>query len=351
MVARALRLAVVDDSAFVRKAIQKMLDGDPRMGVVGTATSGEELLANLERWAPDVITLDLSMPGIGGLVTLDRIMALRPTPVIILSTHAGRGAPQTIEALHRGAADFIDKQEYSLLDFSALREVLVAKVLAVAWSDVSRHGIAGLAPAVPAPPGGYDALLIGASTGGPPAIEQVLADLGADCPVPVLVVQHMPQGFTRAFADRLNAHLPLEVREADDGMPLEPGRVYIAPAGRHLRIAHDGERLACSLSLKPEGVAHRPAVDELFLSALPAAERTVAALLTGMGRDGAEGMRQLAQRGAYTVAQDEATSVVYGMPGAAVNLQAAREVLALGRIGPRLRTLLSGAREPIGLRS
>ena len=341
---RPLRLAVVDDSAFVRKAIQKMLAGEPRIEVVGTATSGEELLANLDRWAPDVVTLDLSMPGIGGLVTLDRLMALRPTPVIILSTHAGRGAPQTIEALHRGAADFIDKQEYSLLDFSALREVLLEKILAVAWSDVSRHGGGTLAPPAPEPVGGYDVLMIGASTGGPPAIEQVLQDLGADCPVPVLVVQHMPQGFTRAFADRLNSHLPLEVREADDGMPLAAGRVYIAPAGRHLRIVREGERATCGLSLKPEGLAHRPAVDELFLSALPGAPRAAAALLTGMGRDGAEGMRQLAERGAFTVAQDEATSVVYGMPGAAVNLQAAREVLPLPHIGRRLRHLLTESR-------
>lgn len=344
---RLIRLAVVDDSAFVRKAIQKMLGGEPRIEVVGTATSGEEMLANLERWAPDVITLDLSMPGIGGLVTLDRIMALRPTPVIILSTHAGRGAPQTIEALHRGAADFIDKQEYSLLDFSALRAVLLEKVLAVTWSDVSRHGGGALAPAVPEPPGGYDVLLIGASTGGPPAIEQVLTDLGPDCPVPVLVVQHMPQGFTRAFADRLNSHLPLEVREAEDGMPLAPGRVYIAPGGRHLRIHREGERAACSLSLKPDGVAHRPAVDELFVSAVPNAARAVAALLTGMGRDGAEGMRQLAAGGAYTVAQDEATSIVYGMPGAAVTLQAVREVLPLDRIGPRLREVLAESRPAV----
>src|SRR6185503_19352064 len=334
-----------DDSAFVRKAIQKMLAGEPRIEVVGTASSGEELLANLDRWAPDVVTLDLSMPGIGGLVTLDRVMALRPTPVVILSTHAGRGAPQTIEALHRGAADFIDKQEYSLLDFSALREVLVDKVLAVAGSlDAAERGGGTSAPLLGEPAGGYDVLLIGASTGGPPAIEQVLVDLGADCPVPVLVVQHMPQGFTRAFADRLNAHLPLEVREADDGMPLAAGRVYIAPAGRHLRIVREGERATCGLSLKPEGLAHQPAVDELFLSALPSAPRAAAALLTGMGRDGAEGMRQLAERGAFTVAQDEATSVVYGMPGASVSLQAAREVLPLGRIGPRLRQVLAESR-------
>jgi two-component system chemotaxis response regulator CheB len=340
-----LRLAVVDDSAFVRKAIERMMGAEPRIEVVGTASSGEELLANLERWAPDVITLDLSMPGIGGLVTLDRVMAMRPTPVIILSTHAGRGAPQTIEALHRGAADFVDKQEYSLLDFSALRAVLAEKVLAVAGSFDAATRSAKAAAAPPKElPGSFELLLIGASTGGPPAIEQVLSDLGGDCPVPVLVVQHMPQGFTRAFADRLNSHLPLAVREAEDGMTIEPGRVYIAPGGRHLRISREGDRSSCSLSFKPDNVSHRPAVDELFLSALPEASRTMAALLTGMGRDGAEGMRQLAAAGAFTVAQDEATSVVYGMPGAAVTLQAVREILPLPRIGPRLRQLLHETR-------
>jgi two-component system chemotaxis response regulator CheB len=338
---RPYRLAVVDDSTFVRKAIERMLGAEPRIEVVGTAASGEELLANLERWAPDVITLDLSMPGIGGLVTLDRVMALRPTPVIILSTHAGRGAPQTIEALHRGASDFVDKQEYSLLDFSALRAVLVDKVLAVAGGQAPERAAKATTPSGDDPPGTFEVLLIGASTGGPPAIEQVLQDLGGECPVPVLVVQHMPQGFTRAFADRLNAHLPLEVREAEDGMVLAAGRVYIAPGGRHLRMSWESARVTCSLSLKPDNVAHRPAVDELFLSALPAAPRAAVALLTGMGKDGAEGMRQLAERGAFTVAQDESTSVVYGMPGAAVNLQAVREVLPLGRIGPRFRALFS----------
>ena len=169
----------------------------------------------------------------------------------------------------------------------------------------------------------------------------MLQDLGADFPAPVLVVQHMPQGFTRAFADRLNSHLPIGVREAEDGMTIEPGTVYIAPGGKHLRIAVEGERRACSLSMRPEGLPHRPSVDELFLSALPMADCAVVALLTGMGKDGADGMRQLAQRGAFTVAQDEATSVVWGMPGAAVTLQAAREVLPLHRIGRRLREVVA----------
>ena len=240
------------------------------------------------------------------------------------------------------------KQQYSLLDFAALREVLVEKVLAVAGlHQAAVERAAAAAPATGDPADGYEVLLIGASTGGPPAIEEVLQGLGGDCPVPVLVVQHMPQGFTRAFADRLNIHLPLEVREAEDGMPMEPGRVYIAPGGWHLRITREGARSHCSLSLKPEGLAHRPAVDELFFSALPVARRTAVVLLTGMGRDGAEGMRQLAALGAYTVAQDEASSVVFGMPGAAVMLQAVREVLPLSRIGPRLRMLLAETRRPL----
>jgi two-component system, chemotaxis family, protein-glutamate methylesterase/glutaminase len=343
----AVRLAVVDDSTFVRKAIERMMASEPRIEVVGTASSGEELLANLERWAPEAITLDLSMPGIGGLVTLDRVMALRPTPVIILSTHAGRGAPQTIEALHRGAADFIDKQQYSLLDFHALREVLVARILAVTGgqSPPPRKQPEAAAPAPepslppPAPlPAALEALLIGASTGGPPAIEQVLKDLGPSWNVPVLVVQHMPAGFTRAFAQRLNAHLPLKVHEAEDGAPLAPGTVLIGPAGSHLKMIRRKGRLCSHLSEGPTNVAHRPSVDELFGSGLLAAGgRLAAVLLTGMGRDGAAGMRELAEAGAFTVAQDRRSAVVYGMPGAAVALQAAREVLPLERIGPRLR--------------
>jgi two-component system, chemotaxis family, protein-glutamate methylesterase/glutaminase len=350
---KAVRLAVVDDSTFVRKAIERMLAGESRVEVVGTAASGEELLANLERWAPDAITLDLSMPGIGGLVTLDRIMALRPTPVIILSTHAGRGAPQTIEALHRGAADFIDKQQYSLLDFRALREVLVARILAVTGGEAGKMPVAvppvqpsrERPPPSPPLPERFETLLIGASTGGPPAIEQVLTELGRDWLLPVLVVQHMPAGFTRAFAQRLNTHLPLKVHEAEDGAPLDPGTVHIGPAGVHLRVARDGERLVTRLGARPEQVAHRPSVDELFFSARAVlGSRVVAVLLTGMGRDGAEGMRELRQAGAFTVAQDQRSSVVFGMPGAAVALHAAREVLPLGRIGERLREVAAARR-------
>lgn len=357
---KPVRIAVVDDSSFVRKAIARLLDGDSRVEVVGTAASGEEMLAHLEAWRPDVITLDLAMPGMGGLATLDRIMAERPTPVVILSTHSGEGAPQTIEALHRGAVDFIDKQRYSLVDFQALREVLLDKVLQIVppprpgeeggWAEERPRRLewtwGGEIP--PGSPGteervarGYDLLAIGASTGGPPAVQQVLEDLGPHVPVPIAVAQHMPEGFTRAFAARLNSHLPLSVREPADGERLRPGTVYIAPSPWNLSIGRGGDGLYASVGPSRGDLGHRPSVDQLFSSACSAlASRVVAVLLTGMGRDGAVGMARLRQAGSYTVAQDEATSIVYGMPRAAVELRAAREVLPLDVIGRRVREVL-----------
>ncbi|HEX5759897.1 MAG TPA: chemotaxis-specific protein-glutamate methyltransferase CheB [Thermoanaerobaculia bacterium] len=345
-----IRVAVADDSSFIRKALARLLGGEPGFALVGSAASGEELLAHLERWAPDVVILDLSMPGMGGLATLDRIMAGRPTPVIILSTHSRQDAPATIEALHRGAMDFVDKQQYSLVDFEALRAVLVEKIRQVTRREGAAEPAAAEAaeplPArVPAPParnGAVDLVLLGASTGGPLAIETVLRDLGPAVPAPVVVVQHMPAGFTRAFADRLNAYLPLQVREAADEEPLAAGTVYIAPGGRHLRVVRRGGELHAALADGPEDSTHRPSVDVLFVSARAAVGgRAVAVLLTGMGRDGAEGMAALAGAGGVTIAQDEASSVVYGMPRAAVAAGGAREVLPLAAIGERLRELLA----------
>jgi two-component system chemotaxis response regulator CheB len=352
----AIRVVVADDSSFIRKAVTRVLAAEPDIELVGSASRGEELLDKLDLWAPDAVILDLSMPGLSGLETLDAIMARRPTPVIILSTHSKRGAPQTIEALHRGAMDFIDKQQYSLVDFDALRTVLTEKIREVAGRPVPapRKGEAPVSappPAVVAAPAPVVSerpalILIGASTGGPPAIESILRSLGADVSAPVVVVQHMPSGFTRAFADRLNGHLPLEVREAADGEPLLPGQVAIAPGGIHLRIGERQGRLHASLSADPERALHRPSVDVLFHSAEEAVQgRVVAVLLTGMGHDGAEGMAALARAGAYTIAQDEATSVIYGMPRAAVVAGGVRETLPLPAIGARLRQLLTQPEE------
>ncbi len=348
-----VRVAVVDDSSFIRMAVVRMLEGDERIRVVGTARSGEELIERLADWRPDVITLDLSMPGMGGLRTLDHIMSSRPIPVIVLSGRSRGDAPLAIEALHRGAVDFVDKRRYSLVDFEALRDVLVHRILEVSGHQAGNRGEPGVeestapsqAPRAASRPSRereFEVVVIGASTGGPVAIQRVLADLGDFLPVPAVVAQHMPPGFTRAFAERLNSRLPLTVREAGDAEALLPATVYIAPAGRHLRIERRGAGLRTRLDAEPgAGGSHLPSADFLFSSAASAARHAVlAVLLTGMGRDGARGMAELSAAGAYTLAQDEPTSVVWGMPRAAAELDAVRETLPLGDIGRRLRRLL-----------
>lgn len=317
-----------------------MLRDEPRIVVVGLAASGEELLAHLDEWQPDVITLDLAMPGIGGLGTLDSIVARRPTPVIILSTHAGHGAPQTLEALHRGAADFVDKQQYSLIDFRSLRDVLVERILAVTAAIQAAVPVRQVRATPRHKPEALELIVLGTSTGGPPAVERILTDLGANLPVPLIVAQHMPEGFTRAFADRLNARLPLEVREARSGEPLTAGRVLIAPAGQHLRVVRGDATLEVALDAEPRDAPNHPSVDELFRSAAAAVgPAAVGVLLTGMGRDGALGLQELARRGALALIQDRPSSVVWGMPGAAVALGFPHELLPLEQIGSRLRQL------------
>ncbi len=358
--ANTIRVAVVDDSTFIRKALERVLGEHPQLSLVGSARSGEELLAHLDQWRPDVITLDLDMPGMSGLSTLDHIMVARPVPVIILSTHSGDAAPLTIEALHRGAVDFVDKQRYSLVDFEALRAVLLDKIFQVTNTELETNRKTVLTrrkeSSVEIPDlserithlrdtelgrrMAYDIVAIGASTGGPPAIERVLGDLGPTPRVPVLVVQHMPTGFTQAFAERLNANLPLLVCEARHGEQARPGTVYIAPAGWHLRLGRNPEGYFLELGDHPQ-TTHCPSVDVLFRSvARVAGPRTIGALLTGMGSDGARGMARLRDLGAHTVAQDEATSIVYGMPRAACALNAVDNVVGLEAIGLRIRAML-----------
>ncbi|MHB9001651.1 MAG: chemotaxis-specific protein-glutamate methyltransferase CheB [Thermoanaerobaculia bacterium] len=350
---RRLRLAVVDDSLFVRKALCRVLENEPRIIVVGTAGSGEELLANLDKWQPDAVTLDLSMPGLGGLATLDRIMEWRRIPVIILSTLSTKDAPLTLETLHHGAVDFIDKGQISLVDFQELHGRLLAKLFAcstphpeIVAAPVTvrrkppRETADTLSSAVPP----LSILLIGASTGGPPAIQRVLEDFGGPLPIPTCIVQHMPVVFTRAFADRLNAHLPMAVSEAGNITRLLPGGVYVAPSGNHLRVRQEGASLIAVLSRSPEHSAHCPSVDVMFESAVPIASKTLAVLLTGMGEDGAVGMSFLKRAGAITIAQNESSSVVYGMPRAAQELGAVDEQLHIDRIGDRIRQIVRSSR-------
>jgi two-component system, chemotaxis family, protein-glutamate methylesterase/glutaminase len=339
-----IRVAVVDDSPFIRKALAWMLAEEPGIVLVGTASRGEELLENLERWRADLIVLDLAMPGLGGLATLAEIRIRRPTPVIILSDNLGQSGPRALEALNSGALDCVDKRDFSLVDFEALRKALVGRIRQLARPARPRMEVTTAAPpvaaGVPLPAGGPALVLIGASTGGPPAIEKVLCDLGPPLGCPLVVAQHMPAGFTRAFASRLAGRLPWKAQEIVDGERLLPGMVYIAPGGFHVAIENRRPGLAASLT--PTADPNQPSVDVLFVSAAAVvAGRALAVLLTGMGDDGARGMVELARAGSYTIAQDETTSVVFGMPRAAIEAGGARETLPLSSIGGRLRQLAS----------
>lgn len=339
-----IRIAVVDDSPFIRKALSWMLAEEPDLQLVGTAARGEELLANLQHWRADLIILDLAMPGMGGLATLEEILIRRPTPVIILSDNLRQGVPLAVEALHWGALDFVDKRDLSLVDFDALRKVIVGRIRQLT-RESRKPVVVDVTEAAkkPAPRGLHSLpalLLIGASTGGPPAVERVLRDLGPGVRCPVLIAQHMPPGFTRAFAARLSSHLPLEVREVAEGETLLAGMAYVAPGGFHTLVQSRRHRLTARLSATADKV--QPSVDVLFTSAAAAlGPRAAAALLTGMGDDGAQGMAELARAGSHTIAQDEATSAVFGMPRAAIDAGAARETLPLSLIGGRLRELAS----------
>lgn len=359
---KQVRVAIADDSAFIRKALVRILEADSRLVVVGTATCGEELLDHLDEWSPDVISLDLSMPGIGGLRTLDRIMEQRPTPVIILSTHAREDAPLTIEALHRGAVDFIDKQRYSLVDFQTLSRILIERIIEISGQHEDSTPMP-TPPPRPAPPAdilparrlepralplaranhaaSHDLVIIAASTGGPMAIQRVLEGFGTIPPVPVVLIQHMPPDFTGAFAERLNNHLPFAVRHASNGELLLAGTAYVAPGGYQLQFEKTRAGLAAIVTEGPMERAHSPSADVAFESAAETlGSRVLAAILTGMGQDGADGLATLATRGAHTIAQDRETSVVFGMPKAAIARGGVSEVLPLPEIGPRISELL-----------
>jgi two-component system, chemotaxis family, protein-glutamate methylesterase/glutaminase len=321
-----IRVFVVDDSTFVRKAIVKVLHRDPELRVVGEAASGAEALRTIPRANPDVVTLDLAMPGLDGLQALRGLLAWRSDlPVLMLSAHTHEGAAATIEALAIGAVDFVDKSAFSALDLDSLGRQLIERIKL--WGPkpaTARKGRTRVptpdALETPASLSQCDLCVIGTSTGGPPALQYIFERLPAAFPMPVAIVQHMPLGFTRPFADRLNTMSRLAVREARNGDSLIPGRVLVAPAGRHLVVA--GDRTV-SLQDEPGNTAHTPSVDVLMRSAARAwPGRVLGILLTGMGDDGAVGMAAIRAAGGVTLGESETSCVVYGMPRAAQRLGA-----------------------------
>jgi two-component system chemotaxis response regulator CheB len=329
-----IRVLVVDDSSTMRRLIAAALSADPELEVVGEAGDPLQAREAIKALNPDVITLDVEMPNMNGLDFLERLMRLRPMPVVMVSTLTARGTEATLTALEFGAVDCVEKPGgVDSIGFARLAE----KVKIAAHARV-RQRVVCAAPAAPSEPfvTGDKIVGIGSSTGGVEALLTVVGALPANC-APTLIAQHMPATFTRSFAERLNRSCAATVSEARDGDPLTPGRVYVAPGGDfHLEV--EGAR--CRVAHGAPVSGHCPSVDVLFNSlARTAKARGVGMILTGMGRDGAQGLKAMREAGARTLGQDEPTCVVYGMPRAAFELGAVERQLPLEKLGPALRNL------------
>ncbi len=347
-----IRVLIVDDSALMRALLQHRLEREADITIVGTAANAAEARQLIKALDPDVVTLDIEMPGMDGLSFLEKIMQLRPTPVILVSGATEAGASATARGLQLGAIGCIAKSQLSVTpgagDDSALVDMVREAARARGHLGAPRQAPSYPAPSVPATNAAAarpEVIVIGASTGGVEALHTLLASFPADCP-PTLIVQHINGCFAGAIAQSFDRAVRPRVMLAESDMPLEPGTVLLAPGNeRHLQVAAAGARgLRCVLREGDPVSGHRPSVDRLFaslastLAATGGGARALGVLLTGMGQDGAQGMAQLASIGARTIAQDQATCVVFGMPRAAIDLGAAGEVLPLGRIGPSIFT-------------
>jgi len=335
-----VKVVVVDDSAFMRKAIQTMLEKDPEIRVVGIARNGQEGLELIRKYDPDVVTMDIEMPIMDGLTALRHVMMEMPRPVLMVSSLTTEGAEATLKAMELGAVDFIPKQLSKVsLDIIKIEKDLQNKVKTVAGRRFRAPGAMRLrgpaAAAAERPPlarpagsAKRDVVAIGVSTGGPPAVQKVLSSLPDGFPAGILIAQHMPASFTGPFAKRLDSVSRLSVKEAEDGERFSPGVVYIAPGGKHLRIELRGAGLRVVVAEEPREALYKPSANELMESVgTVVGRRALGVVLTGMGYDGREGVKVLKERGGRALAQSDATCVVYGMPKAIVDAGLADEIV------------------------
>jgi two-component system chemotaxis response regulator CheB len=351
-----LQVLVVDDSALMRRLISDLLESDPGIQVVGTARDGQEAVEKVATLRPDVVTMDVEMPRMNGLEALSQIMQKHPTPVVMLT--GLDDASVALEAMERGAIDFVLKPSGTIsVDLYKIREELINKVRLARLVNLRK--LSGeVSPRSPSLPGTVSldpgrmrpqAVVIGASTGGPRAVEVVLAALPADLPAAVLVVQHMPAGFTRSFAQRLDQRSPMPVREAEDGHRLAPGHAFVAPGGYHLRVRRGGRGSNGVVRLddrSPPLSGLRPAADVTMGDVADVyGPDSVGVVLTGMGSDGAQGVQRIKAAGGVVIAQDSETSVVYGMPRAAARTGAVDWILPLDEIPAAIVRAVTQKRE------
>ncbi|MBP2848836.1 protein-glutamate methylesterase/protein-glutamine glutaminase [Dickeya oryzae] len=340
-----IKVLCVDDSALMRQIMTEIINSHPDMEVVATAPDPLVARDLIKKFNPQVLTLDVEMPRMDGLDFLEKLMRLRPMPVVMVSSLTGKGSEITLRALELGAIDFVTKPQLGIREGMLAYSELIAEKIRMAAKARLPQRSTGVAPAVllPSMPllSSEKLIAIGASTGGTEAIRHVLQPLPPTSPA-LLITQHMPPGFTKSFAERLNKLCQITVKEAEDGERVLPGHAYIAPGARHLELARSGANYQVKLHDGPPVNRHRPSVDVLFHSVAQYAGRNaVGVILTGMGNDGAAGMLELHNAGAYTIAQNEASCVVFGMPREAIALGGVDEVVDLHQVSQRMLAQVS----------
>lgn len=347
---KKIRVLVVDDSALIRQLLTSLLNEAPDITVVAQAPDPIVAREMIKQHNPDVITLDIEMPQMDGLTFLARIMAVKPLPVIMVSTLTAKGADATMQALQLGAVDYVTKPQTDLKNaLDELKEEIHTKIRVASKARV-RAPVAQYrevkaeqkVPASPAMQASERIIAIGSSTGGVEAVTEILTHLPAEFPA-IMITQHMPEKFTTSFAQRLNSLCQLNVQEAQPNMPVKAGNVYIAPGNYHMELSRSGAQYVCKIGQADPVSGHRPSVDVLFRSvALLAGRKATGVILTGMGRDGADGLLTLRKAGAYTIGQDEGSCVVYGMPKAAFELGAVEKQLGITQVAGFLQEIIKG---------
>jgi len=342
-----LKVLIVDDSALIRGIMTQIVNNQPDMEVVGAAPDPIAAREMIKQTNPDVVTLDVEMPRMNGLEFLEKLMRLRPTPVVMVSTLTEHGSEAALKALELGAVDFVAKPKLGVREgMDEIEQEIADKIRSAALARIRRHPGNAVAVDTPKPLAGHilstteKLICIGSSTGGTEALKEVLTRMPANSPA-ILMTQHMPESFTKSFAARLDGLSAMTVREAEHNERILPGHAYLAPGHSHLLVRKSGAYYYAELSQAEPVNRHRPSVDVLFNSAAAVlGQNAISVMLTGMGKDGAAGMLAMRQAGAHTIAQDEASCVVYGMPKAAVEIGAVQEIVPLtGIAGAILKNL------------
>jgi two-component system chemotaxis response regulator CheB len=339
-----IKVLIVDDSRMIRDVLSDILKDQPDIEVVGAAADAFEARDMIKSLNPDVITLDVEMPKMNGLEFLDKLMRAKPMPVVMISAATERGSEVTFRALELGAVDFVTKPKLNEQTPDDYGDTIAEKIRAAKSARLKPPKrvnpedtvtMPAVVPKRPIPRGvktSDKVIAVGASTGGTEALREFLIGMPQDCPG-IVIVQHMPENFTRMFAERLNGLCQINVKEAEHNDPIMPGCAYIAPGGKHLWVKRDEGQLLCKLSTEPPMNLHRPSVDFLFLSCAKfLGADSIGVIMTGMGKDGAKGMLEMKNKGAWNIAQDEASSVIFGMPREAIELDAVHDVAPLNKL-------------------